>query len=96
MCNELVISTNAPFDLANFNTLGVYFEKNVPDKNKVNLKYPNVYRLATYAPKNCSCFFRYWQDGLIGDFRGDFKTCKNGLMKILMMAILSIPDFYFK
>lgn len=80
MCNELIISTNAPFDLAKFDTVGVYFEKDVPNKNKVNLKYSNVYRLATYAPNNCSCFFRYWQDDLLIDsFKGEFQDLQEWL-----------------
>lgn len=58
MCYEVILSTTAPFDLAKFDQLDVYFEQTVSEENRIHLKYPHVYRLATYCPNCCSCGFR--------------------------------------
>lgn len=77
MCNELIISTDAPFDLAKFNQKDVYFEQTVPDEDKVNVKYPHVYRLATYMPNCCSCGFRHWGADLTGSFNFEFQELQD-------------------
>lgn len=59
MCHELQLSTNYPADLSTFNTLGVYFEKIA---NNIHLKYSHHYRIATYAPQNCSCHLRIFDE----------------------------------
>lgn len=82
MCNELIISTDAPFDLAKFNQKDVYFEQTVPDEDKVNVKYPHVYHLATFTPKGCSCGFRYWEENLAGSFNFEFQELQDWMEEV--------------
>lgn len=82
MCNELIISTDAPFDLAKFNQKDVYFEQTVSDEDKVNVKYPYVYHMATFAPRGCSCDFRYWGSDLAGSFDFEFQELQDWMEEL--------------
>ena len=58
MCDVLVLSTDAPLDLTTLNTKTAFFEPSDDKRYIHNLQHKYKYRLATYAPENCSCHFR--------------------------------------